>query len=96
MNRRNFLAGALAAIPIFGLKLPRLKSDVPRLKAGEPGADDCRILDAYTGKDITNMDFMSVDCETGVTERWPLDWNPERGWLREHRWAVIRLHPKDK
>ncbi len=94
MNRRNFLGGALLSIPFLTLKWPRLKSDVPQMCGDDPGACRCTVHDAYTGKDITSMDFWSVDCEKGITERY-IDHRTERT-VREYRWVIVRLHPDDK
>ena len=100
MNRRNFLAGALAAIPIFGLKWPRLQSDVPNMRVGDFGAYRCTIHDAYTGSSFPVTEaFTFVDCENGIVER--LDRkspqvNGRRPRVMEHRWVIVRLHPDDK
>lgn len=97
MNRRNFLGGALLSIPLLTLKWPRLKSDVPNIRVGDFGSYRCTIHDAYTGKDIGEECFIFVDAENGVTERekWPRE-DGRREIIREHRWAIIRLHPDDK
>jgi hypothetical protein len=101
MNRRNFLGGALLSIPLFSLKWPRLKSDVPNIRVGDFGAYRCTIHDAYTGKDFGyDGCFTFVDCENGIVER--LEKHPvpapkgPRPRVMEHRWVIVRLHPEDK
>ncbi len=107
-DRRWFLGGALSlsilerAIASFERKypeLPRLKSDAPRLKVGDPGSENCRILCAYTGKDVTHEDFTEVDCELGWVEKHsrPPRWrghNLER--VRTRRWVVVRLGEEEQ
>ena len=94
MNRRNFLGGALLSLPLFGLKWPRLKSDVPNIRVGDFGSHRCTIHDAYTGKDIGIECFTFVDCENGVTKRYTS--HRTEGVMKEYRWVIVRLHPDDK
>lgn len=100
MNRRNFLGGALLSLPLFGLKWPRLKSDVPNMRVGDFGSHRCTVLDAYTGMPFSITEaFVFVDCENGVTERyeWPQQSDKDKDKvIREHRWVIVRLHPDDK